>query len=71
MTTNIVEVLNSTLKKATKYLLLLLLDAIVEKMSEWFNKISENDENLTSPLTPECDARSRNLWVKARKLTPT
>ena len=38
MTTNIVEALKSTLKRAREYPLLLLLDAIVEKMVEWFNE---------------------------------
>ena len=38
MTTNIVEALNSTLKRAREYPLLLLFDLIVERMAEWFNE---------------------------------
>ena len=38
MTTNIVESLNSTLKRAREYPLLLLFNTIVEKMVEWFNE---------------------------------
>ena len=38
MPTNIVEALNSTLKRGREYPLLLLLDSIVEKMVEWFNE---------------------------------
>ena len=38
MTTKIVETLNSTLKRAREYRLLLLLDAIMENMVEWFNE---------------------------------
>ena len=55
MTSNIVEALNEVLKKAREYPLLLLLDVIVEKMSEWFNTRRMMADNLTSPLTPECE----------------
>ncbi|KAL5571082.1 hypothetical protein UlMin_020679 [Ulmus minor] len=65
MTTNIVEALNSTLKQARVYPLLLLLDAIVEKMIEWFNERREMAHNLTSPLTPECERRLCHVWAKA------
>jgi len=41
MMTNIVEALNSTLKRVRDYPLLLLLDSIVEKMVEWFNERRE------------------------------
>ena len=44
MTTNIVEALNSTLKRAREYPLLLLLDAIVEMMVDWFNERRETRE---------------------------
>ncbi|KAL5570353.1 hypothetical protein UlMin_026928 [Ulmus minor] len=57
--TNIVEALNSTLKRAREYPLLLLLDSIVEKMVKWFNERREKAQNLTSPLTPECERRLR------------
>ncbi|KAL5572731.1 hypothetical protein UlMin_022328 [Ulmus minor] len=67
MTTNIVEALNSTLKRAKEYPLLLLLDLIVEKMVEWFNERREKAQNLTSPLTPECERWLRHInaneWV--------
>ena len=71
MTTNIVEALNSTLKRAREYPLLFLLDSIVEKMVEWFNERREKAQNLTSPLTPECERRLRHVWGEARMLTPT
>ncbi|KAL5551924.1 hypothetical protein UlMin_002100 [Ulmus minor] len=71
MTTNIVEALNSTLKRAREYPLLLLLDSIVEKMVEWFNERREKAQNLTSPLTPECERRLRHVWGEARTLAPT
>ena len=54
MTTNIVEALKSTLKRAREYPLLLLLDSVMEKMVKWFNERREKAQNLTSPLTPEC-----------------
>ena len=57
MTTNIVEALNSTLKRAREYPLLLLLNSIVEKMVECFNKRREKAQNLTSPLISECERR--------------
>ncbi|KAL5554849.1 hypothetical protein UlMin_037085 [Ulmus minor] len=68
MTTNIVEALNSTLKRAREYPLHLLLDSIVEKMVEWFNERRENAQNLTSPLTPESGTLAltqinANEWV--------
>ncbi|KAL5563537.1 hypothetical protein UlMin_033284 [Ulmus minor] len=69
MTTNIVEALNSTLKRAREYPLLLLLDSIVEKMVEWFNERREKAQNLTSPLTPECERRLRHVWGEARTAT--
>ncbi|KAL5578885.1 hypothetical protein UlMin_011327 [Ulmus minor] len=53
MMNNIVEALNSTLKRAREYPLLLLLDSIMKKMVEWFNERWEKAQNLTSPLTPE------------------
>ena len=71
MTTNIVEALNSTLKRARKYPLLLLLDTIVEKMIEWFNERWEKARNLTSPLTPKCKRRLRHVWEEAETLAPT
>ncbi|KAL5580824.1 hypothetical protein UlMin_013266 [Ulmus minor] len=71
MTTNIVEALNSTLKRAREYPLTLLLDSIVEKMVEWFNERREKAQNLTSPLTPECERRLRHVWGEARMLGPT
>ncbi|KAL5544370.1 hypothetical protein UlMin_008154 [Ulmus minor] len=71
MTTNIVEALNSTLKRARVYPLLLLLDANVEKMIEWFNERQEMAHNLTSPLTPECERRLRYVWAEAGMLAPT
>ena len=71
MTTNIVEALNSTLKRAREYPLLLLLDSIVEKMVEWFNERREKAQNLTSPLTPECERRLRHVWGEAGTLAPT
>ncbi|XP_024011260.1 uncharacterized protein LOC112086527 [Eutrema salsugineum] len=37
-TNNVCESMNSVFKKARKYALLLLIDAYVEKISEWFNK---------------------------------
>ena len=71
MTTNIVEALNLTLKRAKVYPLLLLLDTIVEKMIEWFNEIRERARNLTSPLTPECERRLCHVWAEAGTLAPT
>ncbi|KAL5547916.1 hypothetical protein UlMin_003147 [Ulmus minor] len=71
MTTNIVEALNSTLKRAREYPLLLLLDSIVEKMVEWFNERWEKAQNLTSPLTPEYERRLRHVWGEAGMLVPT
>ncbi|KAL5569196.1 hypothetical protein UlMin_025771 [Ulmus minor] len=67
MTINIVEVLNSTLKKAREYPLLFLLDTIVEKMVEWFNERREKAQNLTSPLTPECERRLHHVWINANE----
>ncbi|KAL5580747.1 hypothetical protein UlMin_013189 [Ulmus minor] len=55
MTSNIVEALNAVLRKAREYLLLLLLDAIVDKMSEWFNNRCIMADNLTSPLMYGCE----------------
>ena len=71
MTTNIVEALNSTLKRVREYPLLLLLDAIVEKMIEWFNERQEMAHNLTSLLTPECERRLLHIWVEAGMLAST
>ena len=71
MTTNIVEALNSTLKRAREYPLLLLLDSIVEKMVEWFNKRREKAQNLTSPRTLECERRLCHVWGEAGTLAPT
>ncbi|KAL5545244.1 hypothetical protein UlMin_009028 [Ulmus minor] len=71
MTTNIVEALNSTLKRAREYPLLLLLDSIVENMVEWFNERREKAQNLTSPLTPECERWLCHVWGEARMLAPT
>ncbi|KAL5561311.1 hypothetical protein UlMin_031058 [Ulmus minor] len=71
MTTNIVEALNSTLKRAREYPLLLLLDAIVEKMVVWFNERREKAQNLTSPLTPKCERRLHHIWAEAGMLAPT
>ena len=71
MTTNIVEALNSTLKRAREYPLLLLLDSIVEKMVEWFNERREKAQNLTFPLTPECERRLRHVWGEAGTSAPT
>ena len=68
ITTNIVEALNSTLKRAREYPLLLLLDSIMEKMVKWFNKRWEKAQNLTSPLTPECEKRLLHVFVEARML---
>ena len=62
MITNIVKALNSTLKRAREYPLLLLLDLIVKKMVEWFNERWENSQNLTSPLTMECERRLCHVW---------
>ncbi|KAL5538505.1 hypothetical protein UlMin_043901 [Ulmus minor] len=71
MTSNIVEALNSTLKRAREYPLLLLLDSIVEKMVEWFNERQEKSQNLTSPLTMECERRLCHVWGEVRALAPT
>ncbi|KAL5573085.1 hypothetical protein UlMin_022682 [Ulmus minor] len=71
MTTNIVEALNSTLKRAREYPLLLLLDSIMEKMVEWFNKRREKAQNLTSPLTPECERWLLHVWGEVGTLAPT
>ena len=71
ITTNIVEALNSTLKRAREYPLLFLLDSIVEKMVEWFNERRENAQNLTSPLTSEYERRQRHVWGKVGTLAPT
>ena len=71
MTTNIVEALNSKLKRVRQYPLLLLLGMIMEKIVEWFNERQETDENLTSLLTPECERRLHLLWAKADTLAPT
>ena len=71
MTTNIFEALNSTLKRAREYPLLLLLDSIMEKMVERFNERWEKAQNLTSLLTPECERWLRHVWGEARTLAPT
>ena len=71
ITTNIVEALNSTLKRATEYPLLLLLDSIMEKMVEWFNEKREKAQNLTSPLTPECERCLHHVWGEVGTLAPT
>ncbi|KAL5570114.1 hypothetical protein UlMin_026689 [Ulmus minor] len=71
MTSNIVEALNSTLKRVREYPLLLLLDVIVEKMVEWFNERREKAQNLTSPLTPEYERRLHYIWAEAGTLVPT
>ncbi|KAL5539551.1 hypothetical protein UlMin_045286 [Ulmus minor] len=71
MTNNIVEALNSTLKRAREYPLLLLLNSIVEKMVEWFNERREKAQNLTSPLTSECERRLHHVWGEAGTLAPT
>ena len=68
MTSNIVEALNAVLKNSRKYPLLLLLDAIMEKMSEWFNNRRMMADNLTSPLTPECENILRDHWSIASTL---
>ncbi|KAL5548815.1 hypothetical protein UlMin_004046 [Ulmus minor] len=71
MTTNIVEALNSNMKRAREYPLLLLLDAILETMVEWFNERQEKAQNLTSPLTTKCERRLHYVWVEAGMLAPT
>ncbi|KAL5552185.1 hypothetical protein UlMin_002361 [Ulmus minor] len=68
MTSNIVEALNVVLKKARKYPLLMLLDEIVDKMSEWFNNRRMMTNNLTSPLTPEYEKILRERWSIANTL---
>ena len=71
MTNNIVEALNSTLKRVREYPSFLLLNTIMDKMVEWFNKRREKSQNLTSPLTMECERRLHHVWGEARALAPT
>ena len=71
MTTNIVEALNSTLKRVREYSLLLLLDSIMENIVEWFNERRDKGQNLTSPLTPEYKKRLRHFLWEAGTLAPT
>ena len=71
MMTSIVEALNSTLKRAREYPLLLLLDSIAEKMIVWFNERREKAQNLTSPLTLKCERWLCHVWGEAGTLAPT
>ncbi|KAL5555055.1 hypothetical protein UlMin_037291 [Ulmus minor] len=68
MTNNLIEALNTMLKKVREYPLLLLLTAIMEKMYEWFNDRHRMADNLTSLLRPEYEKILRDWWSIASTL---
>ncbi|CAE6017984.1 unnamed protein product [Arabidopsis arenosa] len=72
-TSNCVESLNSVFLNARKYSLIPMLDAIISKISVWFNEhrkeaASGSNENKLVPLV---ENYLHDLWVEAEKLKVT
>ena len=72
-TSNCVESLNSVFLNARKYSLILMLDAILAKISVWFNEhrkdaaLGSNDNKFV----PLVENYLHDLWVDAEKLKVT
>jgi len=72
-TSNACESLNSTFERARKYFLLPLLDAIIEKISEWFNKHRKESVKYseTRGLVPVVENEIHSLCPIAKTMPVT
>ncbi|XP_024013392.1 uncharacterized protein LOC112087754 [Eutrema salsugineum] len=72
-TSNACEYMNSVFKKARKYALLPLIDAYIEKVSEWFNKHRKGSAiaSDTKKLVPYVENQLHNLCAIANGLFVT
>ncbi|XP_024014390.1 uncharacterized protein LOC112088362 [Eutrema salsugineum] len=72
-TSNACESMNSVFKKARKYALLPLIDAYIEKVSEWFNKHRKGSAiaSDTKKLVPYLENQLHNLCAIANGLFVT
>ena len=69
-TSNCVESLNNVFKNARKYSLIPMLDAIIKKISGWFNehRMEAASGSLENKMVPLVENYLHDLWVFAEKL---
>ncbi|XP_019096500.1 PREDICTED: uncharacterized protein LOC109130874 [Camelina sativa] len=69
-TSNCVESLNNVFKDARRYSLIPMLDAILQKFSEWFNEHRKDalSGSVANKLVPLVENYLHDLWATAEKL---
>ncbi|KAL9840729.1 putative transposase, MuDR, plant, Zinc finger, SWIM-type, MULE transposase [Arabidopsis thaliana] len=69
-TSNCVESLNNVFKNARKYSLIPMVDAIIKKISGWFNehRMEAASGSLENKMVPLVENYLHDLWVFAEKL---